>query len=102
MSSSLQTVGCTHDIRRQTCSTSGLLHRMRYMFAVGPPRSLMVPLKSWAEAARSTSFRMESLLLLWIVRPWWRVIEQKVQPPKQPRMIVTESRMVRNAGTSSR
>ena len=26
---------------------------------------------------------------LWMIRPSWAVIEQKVQPPKQPRMICT-------------
>ncbi len=36
-----------------------------------------------------------------MIRPWWAVIEQKVQPPKQPRMIVTESLTVSNAGIFS-
>ena len=26
---------------------------------------------------------------LWMIRPSWAVIEQNVQPPKQPRMICT-------------
>ena len=26
-----------------------------------------------------------------MIRPWWAVIEQNVQPPKQPRIKVTES-----------
>jgi hypothetical protein len=29
-----------------------------------------------------------------MMRPWCAVIEQKVQPPKQPRMIVTESLII--------
>ena len=29
-----------------------------------------------------------------MMRPWCVVIEQNVQPPKQPRMIVTESRII--------
>ena len=36
----------------------------------------------------------------WMIRPWCVVIEQKVQPPKQPPMIVTESFTVSNAGIS--
>ena len=31
---------------------------------------------------------------IWMMRPWWAVIEQNVQPPKQPRMIVTESLII--------
>ena len=30
----------------------------------------------------------------WITRPSCSVIEQKVQPPKQPRMMVTEKRIM--------
>ena len=100
-SSSLQTVGWMHDSRRQTASTSGFEQRMRYMFAVGPPRSLIVPLNSGSDPRRSTSPRIEASERFWIVRPWCRVIEQKVQPPKQPRMIVTESRIIAWAGTGS-
>mgnify|MGYP003693654265 CR=1 FL=1 len=36
----------------------------------------------------------------WIARPWCMVIEQNVQPPKQPRMICTESWIVCQAGIS--
>ncbi len=36
-----------------------------------------------------------------MIRPWWAVIEQKVQPPKQPRMIVTESLIISYAGIGS-
>src|SRR5206468_9483925 len=38
---------------------------------------------------------------LWMMRPWWAVIEQNVQPPKQPRMIVTESLIISCAGIGS-
>ena len=34
----------------------------------------------------------------WMIRPWCAVIEQNVQPPKQPRMIVTESLTTSYAG----
>jgi hypothetical protein len=47
-----------------------------------------------------TSASTDSLLRLWIARPWCSVIEQNVQPPKQPRMICTESAIVRQAGIS--
>ena len=33
-----------------------------------------------------------------MMRPSCSVIEQKVQPPKQPRMIVTENRIMSQAG----
>ena len=36
-----------------------------------------------------------------MIRPWCAVIEQNVQPPKQPRMIVTESFTISNAGIFS-
>ena len=36
-----------------------------------------------------------------MMRPWWAVIEQNVQPPKQPRMIVTESLIISWAGIGS-
>ena len=35
-----------HESRRHFASTSGFVQRMPHMLAVGPPRSLMVPLKS--------------------------------------------------------
>ena len=35
---------------------------------------------------------------LWMMRPSCSVIEQKVQPPKQPRMMVTEKRIISQAG----
>jgi len=34
---------------------------------------------------RSASLRMEAWLRVWMMRPWWKVKEQKLQPPKQPR-----------------
>ena len=48
-----------------------------------------------------SSLRIDSFDRDWMIRPWWAVIEQKVQPPKQPRMIVTESLTVSNAGIRS-
>jgi len=40
----------------------------------------------------------ESSERLWMMRPSCSVIEQKVQPPKQPRMILTEKRIISQAG----
>jgi hypothetical protein len=37
----------------------------------------------------------------WMIRPWWAVMEQKVQPPKHPRMIVTEFLIMLKAGIGS-
>ena len=61
------------------------------MFAVGPPRSEITPVKA-GDVSRifSTSRRMESSERFWMMRPSCSVIEQNVQPPKQPRMIFTE------------
>ena len=98
---SLHTVGWMQESRRQTFSTSGLVHRMRYMLAVGPPRSLMWPLNSGSAARFWTSLRIEVSLRFWITRPWCMVIEQKVQPPKHPRMMVTESLIIVCAGMGS-
>jgi hypothetical protein len=87
--------------RRHTASTSGLVQRMRYMLAVGPPRSETWPEKPGAAASARTSPRIDSGERDWIARPWCMVIEQNVQPPKQPRMICTESLIVCQAGISA-
>ncbi len=97
----MQIFGWMHESRRQTASTSGRVQRIWYMFAVGPPRSLIVPLKSGAPATVSTSARIDRLLRLWMTRPSCIVMLQKVQPPKQPRMISIESRIISNAGIGS-
>jgi hypothetical protein len=46
----------------------------------------------------STSWMIESSLRLWMMRPSCSVIEQKVQPPKQPRMMFTLKRIISQAG----
>ncbi len=94
MPSSLQIVGWTHDSRLHFASTSGRVQRIWYMLAVGPPMSLMTPENSGSAAILRTSFSTDSCERDWMMRPWWAVIEQKVQPPKQPRMIVTESLII--------
>ena len=98
---SLQIVGWTHESRRHFASTSGRVQRIRYMLAVGPPRSLIVPLKPGSRAIPSTSFRTEASERLWITRPSCIVMLQKVHPPKQPRMMVTESLIMPWAGIGS-
>ena len=71
------------------------------MFAVAPPTSEITPLNSGSAASFCTSRTTDSFDRLWMIRPWWAVIEQNVQPPKQPRMIVTESLIISWAGTGS-
>ena len=68
---------------------------------VAPPMSLMTPLNSGSAASFRTSSSTDSRDRFWMIRPWWAVIEQKVHPPKQPRMIVTESLIISCAGTGS-
>ena len=67
---SLQIVGWTHDRRLHFSSTSGREQRILYMFAVGPPMSLTMPLNSGAAAIVRTSPRIESSERELIVRPW--------------------------------
>ena len=50
---------------------------------------------------RSTSRMMEASERLWMMRPSCSVMEQKVQPPKQPRMIFTECWIMSIAGTAA-
>src|SRR5574337_1458658 len=91
--------GNTHDGLRHAASISRLLQAMRYMFAVGPPRSEMLPVKPGVRSRmRSISRRIEPSLRLWITRPSCSVIEQKLQPPQQPRRIVTENLIISYAG----
>ena len=74
------------------------LQRILYMFAVGPPTSVIVPRKpSMRESAR-TSRRTLSALRLWMMRPSCSVMLQNVQPPKQPRIVTIECLTVSNAG----
>ena len=72
------------------------------MLAVGPPRSLMTPVKPLTLSRMSSISRItESSLRLWMMRPSCSVIEQKVQPPKQPRMMFTLKRIISQAGILS-
>ena len=62
------------------------------MLAVGPPRSEITPVNpGTVSRIGSISRRTESSERFWMIRPSCSVIEQKVQPPKQPRRIVTEN-----------
>ena len=72
------------------------------MFAVGPPRSEITPVKPGTVSrifsiSRSTDFSER----FWMIRPSCSVIEQKVQPPKQPRWIAIEKRIILYAGISA-
>src|SRR6266446_1484967 len=90
-----------HERRLHLASTSGRVQSIWYMFAVGPPMSLMMPENSGSAAILRTSLSTESCERDCMMRPWCAVIEQKVQPPKQPRMIVTESLIISCAGIGS-
>ena len=69
------------------------------MLAVGPPMSEMTPVKpGTVSRTASISRRIDPSDRFWITRPSCSVIEQKLQPPKQPRMIVTENRIISYAG----
>jgi hypothetical protein len=59
----------------------------------------MTPVKPLTLSRISSISRMiESSLRLWMMRPSCSVIEQKVQPPKQPRMMFTLKRIISQAG----
>ncbi len=69
------------------------------MFAVGPPRSEITPVKPGTLSRTVSISRMiESSERFWMMRPSCSVIEQKVQPPKQPRWIEIEKRIISYAG----
>jgi hypothetical protein len=69
------------------------------MLAVGPPRSETTPVKPavWSRTA-SISRNTEASERLCTMRPSCSVMEQKVQPPKQPRRMETEKRIISHAG----
>src|SRR6202012_4836072 len=91
--------GKTQDGRLQAASTFGSLQAIRYMLAVGPPISEITPVKPGGlSRINSISRSIELSERLWMMRPSCSVIEQKVQPPKQPRMIVTENLIISQAG----
>src|SRR3569832_2462451 len=91
--------GNTHDSLRQACSIFFDLHAMRYMLAVGPPRSEMTPVNPGVLLWFVLFFWFFVFLLwFWMMRPSCSVIEQKVQPPKQPRMMLIEKRIISHAG----
>ena len=65
------------------------------MLAVGPPRSEITPVKpGTVSRIVSISRSTESSERFWMMRPSCSVIEQKVQPPKQPRWIEIEKRII--------
>jgi hypothetical protein len=65
------------------------------MLAVGPPRSEMTPVKPGVESRMTSISRMiESSERFWMIRPSCSVIEQNVQPPKQPRCMAMEKRII--------
>src|SRR6267142_343212 len=75
------TPGNTQEGRRHADSMAALLQCRRYMFAVGPPRSEITPVKpgTWSRMV-SISRMTESSERLWMILPSCSVIEQKVHP----------------------
>ena len=75
---------------RSACGTptrwSRLLQAIRYMLAVGPPRSDTTPVNPGVLVAYVARSRRgwKPAERFWMIRPSCSVIEQKVQPPKQP------------------
>ena len=67
--SSLQIVGWTHDSRLHFTSTSGRVHRISYILAVGPPRSETTPEKLASAAIDRSSARTDSCERDWMIRP---------------------------------
>ena len=59
-------------------------------------------MNSGIAAIRVTSRTMDSMLRLWIIRPWWWVRAQNEQLPKQPRWLTTENCTGSRARTGSR
>src|SRR5690349_2886268 len=91
--------GNTQEGRRHAVSISLLLQARRYMLAVGPTRSEITPVNPGTVSRMvSISLMIESAERFWIMRPSCSVIEQNVQPPKQPRCMVTEKRIISYAG----
>ncbi|MNT81232.1 hypothetical protein D3C72_2208030 [compost metagenome] len=59
----------------------------------------MVPVKPVTLSRMSSiSWMIDSSERFWMMRPSCSVIEQKVQPPKQPRMMFTLKRIISHAG----
>ncbi len=94
--------GCTHERRRHALSVRSSLQCILYMFAVGPPTSVMTPREALhaRERAHLAEHALGSLRL-WMMRPSCSVMLQNVQPPKQPRMVTIECFTVSNAGMRS-
>src|SRR5580658_730996 len=94
--------GNTQEGRRHALSMARDLHARRYMFAVGPPRSEITPVNPGTVSRTvSTSRMIESSERLWMMRPSCSVMEQKVQPPKQPRWMEMEKRIILYAGITA-
>ena len=74
-----------HEYLLQGSHTEISFPRMRYMFAEGPPKSLMYPLKSGCLVIISASFKTDSAERLETNFPWCAEMVQKLHPPKHPR-----------------
>ncbi len=86
--------------RRQRAGSS--MQRAFHILALGPPTSLMEPLKRSMSFRRRASSSTESRLREAMRRPWCRASEQNEQPPPHPRWVVMLVRIISSAGTGSR
>src|SRR5260370_39876127 len=92
--------GKPQDGRGHAAPVFGFLPAMGYMLAAGPPMSEMMPVKPGVLSRMvSISRTTEASERFWMMRPSCSGIEQKVQPPKQPRMIGTGNLSRSQAGT---
>ncbi len=71
---------------------------MFHMLAVAPPMSLTTPVQPGTSLSDSISRRTDASLRETTSRPWCSVMQQKLQPAAQPRMMVTLKRICSQAG----
>ena len=90
-------LGRTHSSQIHCC-----LPFILYMFAEGPPRSVIVPRKSGMSFTCSTSRRIDAFDRLATNLPWCAEIVQKLQPPKHPRCMLIECLIISYAGIGPR
>ena len=71
---------------------------MCHMFAVAPPMSLTTPVQPGTFLKLSISRSTDASLRETTSRPWCSVMQQKLHPAAQPRMMVTLKRICSQAG----
>ena len=82
-----QTLGYTQEARRHLRCQSSSVQTMCHMLAVAPPMSLTTPVQPGTSFRPSISRSTDASLRETTSRPWCSVMQQKLQPAAQPRMI---------------